>query len=308
MSLAASFGRVVATRAASETRLTLRRGENLLAMVGLPAAALAFFATIGSGGGSRSIETLLPGVLALALVASGLVNLGIATAFERGYGVLKRLGGSPLGRDGLITAKLAVVGVIALVQVAVLIILAIVLGWQPGPEVSVVAVGATVVIGSAAFAAIGLLLAGTLRPEATLVVANTLFLVALLLGGVLVPLGELPEPLATIALISPVGALAEAFRVALGDGAGSLGRSRGRRGLGRDRAARRDPHLPLGVIENRTRYGDAIGYRARPPWACRYRGPVDQRGSSSERSEGDHDAFAAARRRVPSRGWTRPPA
>ena len=223
MSLAASFGRVVATRAASETRLTLRRGENLLAMIGLPAAALAFFATIGSGGGSRSIETLLPGVLALALVASGLVNLGIATAFERGYGVLKRLGGSPLGRDGLITAKLAVVGVIALVQVAALIVLAVVLGWQPGPDASVVTVGATVVVGSATFAAIGLLLAGTLRPEATLVVANTVFLVALLLGGVLVPLGELPEPIATIALISPVGALAEAFRVALGDGAGSLG-------------------------------------------------------------------------------------
>jgi ABC-2 type transport system permease protein len=223
MSGAASFGRVVATRAASETRLTMRRGENVLAMVGVPAAALAFFATIGSSGGSRSIETLLPGVLALALVASGLVNLGIATAFERGYGVLKRLGGSPLGRDGLITAKLAVVGVIAMVQVAALMALAVVLGWQPGPDASIVAVLVTVLVGSAAFAAIGLLLAGTLRPEATLVVANTLFLVALLLGGVLVPLGELPETLATIALISPVGALAEAFRAALGDGAGFVG-------------------------------------------------------------------------------------
>ena len=174
---------------------------------------------IGSGGGSRSIETLLPGVLALALVASGLVNLGIATAFERGYGVLKRLGGSPLGRDGLITAKLAVVGVIALVQVAVLIVLA----HRPGLATRSGGVGGgsrwrPSLVGSAAFAAIGLLLAGTLRPEATLVVANTLFLVALLLGGVLVPLGELPEPLATIALISPVGALAEAFRVALGSG------------------------------------------------------------------------------------------
>ncbi len=223
MSRTAPFGRVVATRAASETRLTLRRGENVLAMVGLPAAALAFFATIGSGGGSRGIETLLPGVLALALVASGLVNLGIATAFERGYGVLKRLGGSPLGRDGLITAKLVVVGVIALVQVAALIALAVVLGWRPGPDASVLALVVTVVVGSATFAAIGLLLAGALRPEATLVVANTVFLVALLLGGVLLPIADLPEPLAAIALISPVGALAEAFSAALGQGASVVG-------------------------------------------------------------------------------------
>jgi ABC-2 type transport system permease protein len=215
-----SFARIVATRATTEARLTARRGENLLAMVVLPAVVLAFFATIGSGGGSRSIETLLPGVLALALVASGLVNLGIATAFERGYGVLKRLGGSPLGRDGLIAAKLAVVGVVGLAQVAALVALAVALGWRPEPGASVVAILVTLVVGSATFAAIGLFMAGTLRPEATLVVANTLFLVALLLGGVLVPIADLPEPLATIALISPVGALAEAFRAALGDGAG----------------------------------------------------------------------------------------
>jgi ABC-2 type transport system permease protein len=223
VSRSASLGRVVAARIASETRLTARRGENILAMVGLPAAALAFFATIGSGGGSRSVEALLPGVLALALVASGLVNLGIATAFERGYGVLKRLGGSPLGRDGLIAAKLSVVGGIAVVQVAGLIGLAIVLGWEPRPGASVVAVVTTVGFGSGAFAALGLLLAGTLRPEATLVVANTLFVVPLILGGVLVPLGDLPGPLHTVALASPFGALAEAFRAALGGAAGFAG-------------------------------------------------------------------------------------
>jgi ABC-2 type transport system permease protein len=212
----ASVARLVKTQAGVEGRVTLRRGENLLAMVVLPAAALWVLGSLVSSG--RSLETLLPGVLALALVASGLVNLAIATGFERGYGVLKRLGGSPLGRDGLIAAKLAVVGVIALLQVVALIALASAMGWQAGQGASAVAVLAALLLGSATFASIGLLLAGTLRPEATLVVANVLFLVALVLGGVVVPVRDLPGPLSSVALASPVGALAEAFRAALGSG------------------------------------------------------------------------------------------
>ena len=70
----------------------------------------------------------LPGTLAIAIVASGLVNLGIATAYERGYGVLKRLGGSPLGRSGLVAAKLAVVLAIGLAQVVGLLAVATLLG------------------------------------------------------------------------------------------------------------------------------------------------------------------------------------
>jgi ABC-2 type transport system permease protein len=201
----------------------MRRGENLLAMIGLPAAALGFFGTLGIAGG-RELDVVLPSVLALALVASGLVNLGIATGFERGYGVLKRLGGSPLGRDGLIAAKITVVGAIAVLQVVALIVLAMAIGWRPTPGASVLAVVVAVLVGSATFATLGLLIAGTLRPEATLVVANVLFLVALLLGGVLAPLEELPGPVTTVALVSPVGALAEAFQAAL-DGRVGYGQS-----------------------------------------------------------------------------------
>lgn len=221
MSAPASFPRVVAAQAGVEARLTLRRGENLLAMIILPAAALWFLGSLP--GSTRNVETILPGVLALALVASGLVNLAIATGFERGYGVLKRLGGSPLGRDGLLVAKLVVVGVIGVVQVGLLTALAMAMGFRPGPEVSPIAVVIAIVLGSATFSAIGLLLAGTLRAEATLVVANVLFLVALVLGGVLVPLMDLPAGLQTLALLSPVGALAESFRSALGFGGSALG-------------------------------------------------------------------------------------
>ena len=219
MSRPAPLLRSVAAQVSVEARLTLRRGENVLAMIGLPVAALGFFGTLGVAGG-RTLETLVPSVLALALLASGLVNLAIATGFERGYGVLKRLGGSPLGRDGLIAAKVVVVGAIAVLQVVALVALAVAIGWRPAPDASVLGLVLALVVGSATFSSLGLLIAGTLRPEATLVLANVLFLVALLLSGALVPLAQLPAPLATLALVSPVGALADAFLAALGGGAG----------------------------------------------------------------------------------------
>lgn len=216
MSRPVPWASAVLVQTGVEARLAARRGENLLAMIGVPVAVLLFFGLVLARG---TVGDRLPGTLALALIASGLVNLGIATAYERGYGVLKRLGGSPLGRSGMVAAKLGVVVVIALAQVGGLIaVAAVVLGWRPGPEASVLAVAVTTVIGAAAFAGLGLAIASTLRPEAALVVANVLFLLALGLGGAVVPIGGLPTPLADIVRVLPMGALSEAFAAALGSG------------------------------------------------------------------------------------------
>ena len=210
MSRPAPFIAAVLAQARMEGRLTARRGENLLAMVGIPAAVLVFLAAVG-----RDVGDLLASTLALAIVASGLVNLGIATAYERGYGVLKRVGGAPLGRSGVLTAKLAIVVAIAILQVVALVVLAAVLGWRPSPSTSWLGLAITTIVGVAAFAGLGLFLAGSLRPEAALVAANALFVVAILLGGILVPIADLPTPLAMIAGLLPIGALADAFAAAL---------------------------------------------------------------------------------------------
>jgi ABC-2 type transport system permease protein len=211
---------------AMELRLTSRRGENLLAIAVIPAVVLVFFAstTLLAIPGGSAVEFLLPGSLALAVIAAGLVNLGIATAYERTYGVLKRLGGSPLGRDGLVTAKIGAVGVIVVLQVILLFVVAAALGWRPGPAVSPVLLVVALGLGTVTFAGLGLLLAGTLRAEATLAIANGLFISALLLGGILVPTSHLPAPLAVVADLLPAAALTEALRVALG-GAGDLSRA-----------------------------------------------------------------------------------
>jgi ABC-2 type transport system permease protein len=229
MSQPAPLTRSVPALASMELRLALRRGENLLVMILIPVAVLLFFSGLGiiPLAGGRAVDFLLPGSIALAIIATSLVNLGIATGYERSYGVLKRLGGSPLPRGGLVAAKLLAVLAIEVVQVVLLIgVAAVLLGWSPPPRLDVLAAVAMLVagvlLGTLAFAGLGLLLAGRLRAEATLALANALFIAFLMLGGVILPLDHLPDWLATIASVLPANALADVFRAALGSSGASV--------------------------------------------------------------------------------------
>jgi ABC-2 type transport system permease protein len=213
------------SQTATELRLTARRGENVLVTIVIPAVVLLFFASVSllPTGAGRPVDFLLPGSLALAVIATSLVNLGIATAYERHYGVLKRLGGSPLTRGELLAAKMLAVLAVEVVQIVLLVAIAfLALGWNAphgaAPVILAAAFAAALLLGTVAFAGLGLLLAGGLRAEATLALANGLFIVALLLGGIVLPVDHLPGLLASLAGVLPAAALADAFRVALGSG------------------------------------------------------------------------------------------
>jgi ABC-2 type transport system permease protein len=207
-----------------ELRVAARRGENLLVTLVIPAVVLVFFGLVGVlAVPEPAVDFLLPGALALGVIATSFVNLGIATGYERHYGVLKRLGAAPVTRGQVILAKILAVAAIELVQAALLIAIAVfVLAWRPSGTVSPpLAVGA-IGLGTAAFAGLGLAMAGRLRAEATLALANGLFVAFLLLGGIVLPLDRLPEPIAAVASVLPAAALAELFRVALGTGGDAL--------------------------------------------------------------------------------------
>ena len=213
--------RSVAALAALELRLTARRGENVLVTLVIPAAVLLFFGGVAVPPGlpARPADHLLPGTIALAIIASGLVNLGIATAYERSSGVLKRLGGAPLPRWGLLAAKASALLVLELVQVLLLVAVAVVaFGWAPGPSWSPILAAVAIGLGTLAFAALGLLLAGTLRAEATLALANGLFLGFLMLGGLIVPVDQLPAFLKAVGAALPATALGDVLRIALESG------------------------------------------------------------------------------------------
>ncbi len=216
--------RAIVALTALELRLMARRGENVLVTLVIPVAVLLFFASTALVPGTRSqrVDFLLPGAIALAIIANGFVSLGIATGYERSYGVLKRLGGSPLPRWGLLAAKLTSVLVLVAVQVGILVAAAwFALEWRPEPGWSPLLLGGAVILGTATFVALGLLLAGTLRAELTLALANLLFLAFLMLGGIVLPLDQLPPFLKPIAAALPATALSDLLRAALDPG--SLG-------------------------------------------------------------------------------------
>jgi ABC-2 type transport system permease protein len=216
---AAPRSRAIAAMASMELRLALRRGETLVATAVLPVVVLAFFSSVSilPVAAGRPVDFLLPGSMAFAIIASSLVSLGITTAYDRYYGVLKRLGGSPLSRGELVAAKILAVLAVEVVQIAILVgVAAIVLGWTVPSGVSVGLVIASLLLGTLAFAGIGLLLAGVLRAETTLAVANLLFVASLVLGGIVIPLDHLPVALATVSAALPASALTDALRIALG--------------------------------------------------------------------------------------------
>jgi ABC-2 type transport system permease protein len=191
----------------AELIMTSRRGENLLVTIVFPVFLLialrSFF--------NMPMDTLLPGVLVAAVMSSGMVSLGIATGYDRYYGVLKRLGSSPLPRWGLLVAKIAALLVVLVAQVALLLVLAAVFyGWRPaGTFWAVVPI---LLLGTVTFAGLGMFMAGALRAEATLAAANGLYLFLLLFGSVFAPL---PGVARVLSNLLPSAALASSLNGAL---------------------------------------------------------------------------------------------
>ena len=215
---AAPLARRVLRQAAFETRVSLRNGEQLLLTLLLPALVLVGVTRVTSldlGSGDRP-ALALGGVVALAVVSTAFTGQAIGTGFDRRNGVLRLLAASPLARSGLLVGKVLSVLAVVVVQVVVLGVIALFLGWSPD-VVAVAAAVPAVLLGVAAFTSLGLLLAGTVRAEGTLAVANFVW-VLLLAGGGLV----LPSPLGALAGALPSGALGTAVRQALATGTVAL--------------------------------------------------------------------------------------
>ena len=203
--------RAVFAQTRVELLLTLRRGESVLLAIGIPVLLLVFFSTVDVGFIERDdpIDFVAPGVLALAVMSTAMVGLGIATGFERQYGVLKRLGASPLGRPALLAAKTLSILAVEVLQIGVLVVIALLLGWEP--DGSALAAAFAMLLATIGFAGIGLLMAGTMRGELVLAAANGLYLVLLLLGGMVIPLAKLPATARSVARLLPAAALSDAL-------------------------------------------------------------------------------------------------
>jgi ABC-2 type transport system permease protein len=218
---AAPLRRMIAAQAALETRTLLRNGEQLLLTLVIPLLLLVAFGLeplVNFDAGMSRIDFLTPGIIALAVMSTAFTSQAIATGFERRYGV--RLGATPLSRPGLIAAKTTTVIAVELLQGALILIVAVAIGWRPNASpAAVVVVPLLILLGTAAFSGLALLMAGTLRAEATLAGANLVYIVLLGVGGVIFPLAKFPAGARPVLELLPTGALSTGLRGVLQQGA-----------------------------------------------------------------------------------------
>jgi ABC-2 type transport system permease protein len=197
-----------------ELRLLLRNAENLTVTFGIPTGLLVFFTLVPVlpvPDGEEPVAFLAPGILALSVIGAAMVSLAIQTGFERFYLVLKRLGATPLRRGELIVSKALAILAVEVAQVVVVVGVAVALGWRPSPDrIALIVPG--LLLGTAAFAGIGMGLADRLRALATLAVVNALFLVLLVTSGIMFPLDRLPEAMQVGARLLPAAPLADWLR------------------------------------------------------------------------------------------------
>lgn len=207
--------RMLAAQFGLELKLLLRNGEQLLLTMFIPITLLVGLTLLPLGSfGQHRAATFVPVIMALAVISTAFTGQAIAVAFDRRYGALKRLGATPLPVWGIIVGKsLAVVAVVFL-QAIILGAIGFALDWRPAP--AALAVGAVIIaLGTTAFAALGLLLGGTLRAEIVLAVANLMWFVFAGLGALTLETGMVPPSVRWLSRLTPSGALTEALSQAM---------------------------------------------------------------------------------------------
>ncbi|MFD3706247.1 ABC transporter permease [Nocardia sp. NPDC058658] len=205
---------MLTAQTALELKLLLRNGEQLLLTMFIPITLLIGLTLLPFGDlGEHRVDRIVPMVMMTAVMSTAFTGQAIAVGFDRRYGALKRLGATPLPRWGVIAGKCAAVLIVVVLQAILLGAIGVALGWRPG--IGGLALGALVIaLGTATFAAMGLLLGGTLKAEVVLALANILWFIMLGIAS-LVLVDSLPTALTVIARLIPSGALAYALDAAL---------------------------------------------------------------------------------------------
>lgn len=207
---AASPARRVWSQAIFDFRNALRNGENLLLTLVIPVAVLVLVLKTPLGG-ERTPGQALVAALSLAVLATAFTSQAIGTGFDRRYGVLRMLGLSPLGARGLLAARTVVSLLIIAAQAVILVLLAgLLTDWWPTNPAGILQGLLTILLGVWGYTAWALLIAGALRAEATLAVANAIFLLLMFGGGLAIAADSLPW--AGVAQWLPTGAMVDALQ------------------------------------------------------------------------------------------------
>ena len=210
-----AVSRMLAAQFSLEAKLLLRNGEQLLLTMFIPITLLVGLTLLPLGSfGPHRAAVFVPAIMALAVISTAFTGQAIAVGFDRRYGALKRLGATPLPVWGIITGKALAVIFTVFLQSIILGAIGFALGWRPG--LAALTLGAGVIaLGTAGFAALGLLLGGTLRAEIVLALANLLWFVFAGFGALTLETDMVPTAVRWAARLTPSGALTEALSQAM---------------------------------------------------------------------------------------------
>ncbi len=210
-----SQARRVSAHARWELKLLIRNGEQLLLTFVIPVVLLLALGLTHVS--TQKINASVPTVFAVSILATCFTSLAIGTGFERRSGALRYLGTTPLSRLDLILGKLIATATLTLMSLAVVSITGLFLDWRP----SIAGLGLAllvILLSAAVWVSWALVIAGHFRAEAVLAIANGLFLVMMIFGGVVIATSHMPTAVAHVVNLLPSAAMANGLRDALETG------------------------------------------------------------------------------------------
>ena len=165
------------------------------------------------GGGTTTAATFyVPAIAALAIISSCFTNIAISVSLTRDLGVLKRLRGTPMPPWLYFAGVIGNVTLLSVVLVLVIVVAGAVFYGVDVPGRTLPALAVSVIVGAAAFSALGLALTGFIRDgDAAPAIVNAVVLPLLFISDVFITPGTAPGWLTTVAEVFPIKHLSAAL-------------------------------------------------------------------------------------------------
>ncbi len=168
--------------------------------------------TVGPGITVNEATFYVPAIAVFSVITACYTNLAIGLTYTRDAGILKRTRGTPLPGWAYMFGRIVHAVLVGILLVAICVGFGVVFYHATPPTSTLPAFLLTLVIGCAAFCALGIAIS-TLIPnaDAAPAVVNASILPLLFISGVFIPISNLPAWMDIISNIFPIRHFAEAL-------------------------------------------------------------------------------------------------
>jgi ABC-2 type transport system permease protein len=210
-----------------QMRLFLRRKDELFWTLDFPILFILLFGAIygntkwtGSGIDIRAIDYLLPGIIVMGAMVTGIMRTSTGFVQEREQGVYRRLALTPLKRQTLLGSQVLQHYIVIIVQALLLIAIGG-MAFKTHLTGNLFLFWLVLSVGALCFMSIGFVLSGLIKTVRSATPINQITYFSLMfLGGIFFPNSLLPTWLGNAAKILPSTQMGDALRAVVYNGAG----------------------------------------------------------------------------------------